>query len=171
MCDQSHENSQGNTYYLGTSSTKGGSAVTRWVGSRKELRARLIAQAQQQAADVWEALEQADNAPAGRRKFGNIPTVVDGIRFDSQAEARRYGELLILVRAGAITDLAVHPRYVLTDGPRPPVYVADFAYVEQGRQVVEDVKGGKATQTPAFRLKAKLFRERYPHIELRIIER
>lgn len=145
--------------------------MTRWVGSRKQLRERLITQAQQQAADVWDALEQADSEPAGRRKFGNVPTVVDGIRFDSQAEARRYGELLILVRAGAITDLAVHPRYVLMDCPRPPVYVADFAYVEDGRQIVEDVKGGKATQTPVFRLKAKLFRERYPAMELRIIER
>lgn len=107
-------------------------------------------------------------------KYGNTRVAVDGIAFDSKAEAARYGELQLLARAGQISDLAVHPRYVLVDasahGPSL-CYIADFSYTEQGRQVAEDVKGGTATQTPLWKLKARLFRERYPAIELRVVER
>ena len=140
--------------------------MTRWEGTRAELRARIKV-AQPKA--VWEALEAPEEAKAG--KYGNVPTVVDGIRFDSKAEANRYSELRLLERAGTISDLECQPRYVLGTGKRPPVYVADFRYHEGGRLIIEDVKGGKATQTAVFKLKAKLFRERYPAIELRIIER
>ncbi|NCB05918.1 MAG: DUF1064 domain-containing protein, partial [Clostridia bacterium] len=38
-----------------------------------------------------------------RSKFNAKATVVDGIRFDSQAEARRYGQLQALQAAGAIS--------------------------------------------------------------------
>lgn len=38
-------------------------------------------------------------------KMGNIQTVVDGIKFDSRREARRYAELKLLLRAGIIKDL------------------------------------------------------------------
>lgn len=101
-------------------------------------------------------------------KYRNVRTQIDGRRFDSKAEANRYSELCLLQRAGVISDLECQPRYVVGTGKRPPVYVGDFAYIESGRLIVEDVKG---VQTPVFRLKAKLFRERYPDIELRIIER
>ena len=39
--------------------------------------------------------------------------------------------------------------------------------VATGRQTVDDVKG---VLTPDFRLKYKLFRHRYPEIELRIVD-
>jgi len=38
-------------------------------------------------------------------KFGAIPTTVDGIRFDSMREARRWGELRMMERAGEIRNL------------------------------------------------------------------
>lgn len=38
-------------------------------------------------------------------KFSAIATVVDGIRFDSLREARRWGELRLLERAGEIRNL------------------------------------------------------------------
>jgi hypothetical protein len=58
---------------------------------------------------------------------------------------------------------------------RPIYYVADFDFIEvmTDKRVVVDVKGGKAgkgTETAVFRLKAKLFRFKYPGIELRIVE-
>jgi hypothetical protein len=41
-------------------------------------------------------------------------------------------------------------------------YVADFAYTDrQGRRVVVDVKGFR---TKEYRIKVKLFRERYPEL-------
>lgn len=140
--------------------------MTHWKGTRAELKARIKVP---QSNAVWEALEAPEEASGG--KYGNVPTMVAGIRFDSKAEANRYSELCLLQRAGSISDLECQPRYVLGGGKRPPIYVADFRYQEEGRLIVEDVKGGKGTQTAVFKLKAKLFRERYPDIELRIIER
>ena len=46
-------------------------------------------------------------------------------------------------------------------------YVADFAYTEKGREVVEDVKG---KETVAFRLKQKMFWKTHPELELRIVK-
>lgn len=39
------------------------------------------------------------------RKYHNQPVVVNGIKFDSRREARRYQELQLLLRAGEITQL------------------------------------------------------------------
>lgn len=94
----------------------------------------------------------------------------DGHTFDSKAEHRRYTELLLLERAGVIRQLDVHPRFELLpkeNGCRAIYYVGDFGYEEDGRLVVEDVKG---VRTPVFRIKENLFKRRYPHIELRVVE-
>jgi hypothetical protein len=109
-----------------------------------------------------------------RSKYGNVRCTMDGHTFDSQAEMQRYCELRLLERAGAIVNLQLQPRFELVakqPGQRASFYVADFQYEEDGQTIVEDVKGGRATQTAIFRLKAKLFRQRYPDLELRIIER
>ena len=98
-----------------------------------------------------------------RPKYGNRRiTLGDGEVFDSVAEARRWGELLLLQRGGAIRDLRRQVRFELVPAQRDPAgravravsYVADFVYEEAaGRQVVEDVKG---VRTAEYRLKAKL---------------
>ena len=85
-----------------------------------------------------------------RSKYHALPTVVDGIRFASRAEARRYRELTLLARAGTIDTLELQPRYVLSASPTPAPdrvkvgeYRADFRYrvAATGALVVEDVKG------------------------------
>ena len=96
-------------------------------------------------------------------KYKAKPVTIDGHRFDSQAEARRYSALKQLERAGEITGLELQPVVVLAPGvlvpgekrKRPALrYVADFAYTDtDGRRVVLDVKG---VQTPVFRLKMHL---------------
>ena len=96
-------------------------------------------------------------------KYNAIPTVIDGIRFDSKAEARRYQQLILLERAGEITGLEIHKRFRLHAGI---VYECDFLYEENGKKVAEDVKG---METQAFKIKKKLFRVDHPQIELRII--
>ena len=80
-------------------------------------------------------------------KFSAVMTVVDGIKFRSKAEAKRYGELLLLAKAGQIRALVLQPKYPLhVKEWKIGAYVADFAYIDQaGRQVVEDVKGFKTT--------------------------
>jgi hypothetical protein len=91
-------------------------------------------------------------------KYGAIPTVVDGVRFASRAEASRYSELRLLEKAGQIVALTVQPRWPLTvNGYKVGTYVGDFAYsdVVSGRFIVEDVKS-PPTKTPSYRLKRKL---------------
>jgi hypothetical protein len=91
-------------------------------------------------------------------KFRNVPTEVDGIAFASKKEARRYGELKLLERAGQITGLKVHPAFPLDVNGHPVCrYVGDFAYVRGGVEVVEDVKSPITRKHPVYRLKAKLF--------------
>lgn len=102
-------------------------------------------------------------------KYGNKPVVtIDGERFDSKAEARRCGELLLLQRAGAIRELRRQVRFLLIPSQRDSAgtivrevsYVADFVYEEhvpghllRWDLVVEDVKG---VRTEAYRIKRKL---------------
>lgn len=90
---------------------------------------------------------------------------MDGITFDSRKEAYRYLALKGMEEDGIIENLRRQVRYELVpafdvDGKhyRPVFYVADFVYVEDGKEVVEDVKG---VRTDTYRLKSKLFARRY----------
>lgn len=90
---------------------------------------------------------------------------MDGITFDSKREADRYLVLKGMEEDGLIEDLHRQVRYELVpafdvDGRhyRPVYYVADFVYVEDGKEVVEDVKG---MITDVYKLKSKLFARRY----------
>lgn len=94
-----------------------------------------------------------------KNKYGAVKTVVDGIKFDSKAEARRYKNLKLLERAGEITNLELQPRYdLIVNGVKCGFYKADFRYLENGKLVVEDVKGMK---TPVYNLKKKLIKVIY----------
>ena len=78
-------------------------------------------------------------------------------------EAERYVELSLLQRAGEISDLRLQvpfelvPKQKDTRGRviREIKYVADFVYTENGKMVVEDVKGCK---TKEYELKKKLMK-------------
>ena len=90
-------------------------------------------------------------------KYRNKPTVCDGIRFDSAKEARRYGELKLLEKAGKISGLQLQPEFRLSScGEYIGSYVGDFRYVRtaDGHFVVEDVKS-PATKTALYRWKKK----------------
>lgn len=96
-----------------------------------------------------------------RNKYNAKKTVIDGIAFDSKAEATRYGELKLLERAGVIKDLEVHPKYKLdVNGIRICTYTADFEYIENGEKTTEDVKS-RATITYSYKLKKKLMKAIY----------
>lgn len=112
---------------------------------------------------------------AERSKYGAVATEVGGIRFDSAKEAKRYGELRLLEKAGVITELEVHPKFPIDvvalyrdgrwtwrKGSDPPeviwcgVYTADFRYRDgAGKVVIEDVKSWP-TRTTAYRLRKRL---------------
>lgn len=102
-------------------------------------------------------------------KYRAKPVVIDGIRFASKAEGKRYGELKALEAAGQIKGLSLQPRYPIeVNGVKICTYVADFLYMEKARvdpqhgqlwvPVTEDTKGFK---TPMYRLKKKLVKAVY----------
>jgi len=108
-------------------------------------------------------------------KHGARKTWVDGILFDSQGEARRYGELRLLEMAGEISQLSLQPPFVLQEGFRDTwsgkkeqavEYTADFRYFENDHWVVEDFKGHS---TEAFRVRWRLVKRKHPEIEFRIV--
>ena len=111
-------------------------------------------------------------------KYGNIKVKINGYQFDSKKEASRFRELQLLEKSGAITELVVHPKFQLQPSfkdwhgitIREITYSADFGYIESGRYVVEDVKGGKATQTQHFKDKVKNLKYKYPELDFRIVE-
>ena len=125
-------------------------------------------------------------------KLGNKKTIRDGIEFDSIKEADRYSELKLLLRAGVISDLQLQKEYELIpaqyetferygkkgqrikDGKRciekSCVYKADFVYMRDGQQIVEDTKGYRDPASASyakFVIKRKLMLWRYG---IRIVE-
>lgn len=102
-------------------------------------------------------------------KYRNKMVMVDGIRFDSMAEAYRYRELVLLEKAATISELETQvPFDVQINGSRICKYYADFSYVvNDGRVVAEDVKG---VETALFKLKWKLVKALYPDVEFRLIK-
>jgi hypothetical protein len=79
--------------------------------------------------------------------------------YASKKEARRAGELKLMQSAGVISDLReqvtyeILPSMPLIKCPKPLRYIADFAYKQDGVDVVEDVKGFK---TREYRIKRRL---------------
>lgn len=92
------------------------------------------------------------------RKYRNVPTVVDGMRFDSKAEARRWAELQLLQKAGEIHGLERQVSYVLeVNGEIITRYRADFTYrLQDGSITVEDVKSPATARLTAFVIKSRL---------------
>lgn len=99
-----------------------------------------------------------------RSKYAAVKTVVDGIKFDSKKEAKRYIELKLMERAGVISDLMLQVPFTLfekNEFGRKIKYIADFTYWEirsDGKKeyVVEDCKGYK---TDVYRLKKRIMAE------------
>ena len=96
-------------------------------------------------------------------KYRSKKTYVGEKKFDSQKEANRYVELLLMERGNNIQDLKTQVRFPLiakSKYGREIVYVCDFAYYENGKLVVEDAKS-PVTKTPLYRLKKRLMAEKY----------
>lgn len=111
-------------------------------------------------------------------KYHSRKVTKDGECFDSVREYRRWCELVLLEKAGLLTDLQRQVKYVLIptqterfprfssktgkrlqDGIRVAEkevsYFADFVYQKDGKCVVEDAKG---IRTDAYIIKRKLMR-------------
>ncbi len=107
--------------------------------------------------------------PVMSRKYKNRKVTIDGITFDSKAEAAYYNYLKILKKSGEIQGFDMQVRFTLMDKFKHPsddkkavraiAYIPDFVITENdGSKKVVDVKGMK---TQVFKLKAKMFMKRY----------
>lgn len=124
-------------------------------------------------------------------KYYNQSDTRGSIRFDSKKEARRYDELMLMLKAGEIRNLKLQPQFTLVEAYTTPEgkrvramrYVADFSYErriektgksnferydEFGRPVfgyyweaVVEDVKSRATKTREYRMKKKLLRERF----------
>ena len=105
---------------------------------------------------------------AKKNKYKNIKTEIDGVKFDSKKEAKRYQELKLLLNLRFISDLVLQPVFILQDKfkyngktERAIKYIADFQYIKNGETIVEDVKGKKID---VYKIKKKLLLKKYPDI-------
>lgn len=112
-------------------------------------------------------------------KYHNRKVTVNGITFDSQKEADRYLELMLLLKAGEIDRLKLQPEFTLQEAFTTPEgekvkairYRADFTYRKKMRDgvdiywvsVVEDVKGYR---TKEYQQKRKMMLD----MGIRVIE-
>jgi len=98
-------------------------------------------------------------------KYHNKKIIIDGIKFDSIREGKRYQELKLLQRVGIIENLELQKEFELQPSYkkngktiRKISYIADFCYYENGKYIVEDVKG---MHNDVYKLKKKLFEYKY----------
>ena len=136
-------------------------------------RAGAIANLRREIPYVLAPSVQIKGRRKGMNKYSAIKTEINGIIFDSKAEARRYSDLVLLQRAGKISGLTLQVPFELAPGlrllgdkrARPAIrIIVDFSYIEEGKQVFEDTKG---FDTPLGRAK-RHFLKHIHNVDVRI---
>lgn len=89
-------------------------------------------------------------------KYRNAWVTIDGIKFQSKSEGRRYEVLRDRQDEGKIEGLALQPKFpIVVNGVKVAEYRADFKYYDYDTRqwVIEDVKGARKA---IYLLKKKL---------------
>lgn len=103
-------------------------------------------------------------------KYRNIKTEINGIKFDSKKEGRRYLDLCWFKKANLIKDLELQKKFELQESFKLEGktyqsinYICDFFYfdIKKKRWVVEDVKSPGTLLKESYRIKRKLFLKKY----------
>lgn len=112
-----------------------------------------------------------------KSKMQSVECVVDGIKFQSRLEGRRYVQLKQLCQAGEINKLELQPKFLIQEAVKDPYthkkllpinYYGDFLYTDSvGQKICEDTKG---YSTEVFRVKIKLVIPRYPEIKFVLLK-
>lgn len=103
-------------------------------------------------------------------KYNAKKVEIDGVQFDSKKEAQLWQKLQNLQRMGVISDLQRQIRFELVPkqkDERAVHYVADYVFKEGDKLVVADCKSAMTKKLPAYIIKRKLFKWRYPEYEFR----
>lgn len=116
-----------------------------------------------------------------RPKYGNKKVEYQGKLFDSKREMQRYVVLKEAEEKGLISDLRTQITFELIPAiteeyvehlktkdkiktrvlQRAVTYKADFVYIKDGEEIIEDVKISKALIPKEFALKEKIFFWKY----------
>ena len=89
-------------------------------------------------------------------KYHNVRTELNGCTYSSGREAKRAQELQLMEKVGEIYCLGEQLHFKVAE---KVTYIADFVYLDKELQLhVEDCKGFR---TDVYRLKKKLFKERF----------
>jgi hypothetical protein len=88
-----------------------------------------------------------------KSKYGAKKIILDGIKFDSQAEAEYYALLKFQKSHGLINDFECQPKIYLSEAKI--LYKPDFLVTDKNGSHYVDVKG---MQTAVFRIKCRLWR-------------
>lgn len=152
---------------------------------QEQVRRKLAKTNGREKTEEWEQTMEAamdgfqkDFHEQHKSKYHSAKTEVDGIRFDSRKEARRFLELRELEKRGEISDLRLQVNFTLIEGHtkpngkrvRPEVYRADFTYRkrdaagEYSIYIVEDVKSA-GTRTEKYKIKKKQMWEKF-HLDV-----
>lgn len=142
---------------------------------RRRVSAALRAVQRQAKADKLAA--RANLIAAGilprssRAKFHNTRCTYNGMTFDSLGEAEYAHKLDLLVQSGEVVAWEQPPPVVLVDAAKARdriTYRPDFHVIpREGWSYYVDYKGSRITETAAWKLKVKLWRQNVP-FELRV---
>lgn len=107
---------------------------------------------------------------SNQNKYNAKRVEINGVQFDSKKEAQLYQKLENLQRMGIISELRRQVRFELVPkqkDERAVHYVADYVFKEGDKHVVADCKSAMTKKLPAYIIKRKLFKWRYPEYEFR----
>jgi hypothetical protein len=119
------------------------------------------------ADDAAHGKRESGAEPRARRgsKYGNEFVEHEGALFHSKGEFMRWRELQVEQRAGLISDLRRQVEFPIAAGGAVVCsWFADFVYMRDGREVVEDFKGYR---TDIYKLKKKFVEAIY---KIKILE-
>lgn len=109
--------------------------------------------------------------PVKKSKYNASKVRVDGILFDSQLEADYYSDLKLQLKMGTIRGFCRQPEFILQEGfgdIRPITYRPDFiVFHNDGSYEIVDTKG---FETQEFKRTKKLFRAKFPRLELKVVK-
>lgn len=110
-------------------------------------------------------LDKICDIKESKHKYNAKPGYLDEHYFRSQAEMNRYCELKILKASGQIIDFELQPSFDIGAGMK---YTADFKVIYSDHYEIEEVKG---KWTVDAKMRIKLFKEKYPGVTLKIIQK
>ena len=105
--------------------------------------------------------------PVKSNKYHAKKITIGNTTYDSKKEFKRAEYLEWLQKIKQISNLQKQVKFVLQEPYvnnkgekiRAITYIADFVYTQDGKKIVEDVKGVK---TKEYLLKKKIFQYKYP---------